>query len=130
MITSQPPRDLGRVQLVVALEDVPLLVGERVGVALERVVHALGHVVELLAAEHHLPLRLDADVVHERDEGVEDLRDAAAEGGGGEVQDPQALEVLGQLADLLHEVLAGQVRVVGEALVAYRYRLEHRGAAA
>ena len=84
----------------------------------------LGDVVELLAPEHHLPLGVDAHVVHERDERVEDLRDAAAERGGGEVEHLQPLELLGELADLLDERLAGEVRVVGEALVPDGDRLE------
>ena len=122
-------RDLGGVERVVALVDLPLLVAERVGVALERVVEALRGVVELLAAEHHLPLGLDAHVVHQRDQRVEDLRHAAAERGRGEVQHPQALEVLGELPDLLDERPAGQVGVVGQALVAYGNRLQHGAAA-
>ena len=81
--------DLGGVERVVALEDLPLLLAERVGVALQRVVEALGDVVELLAPEHDLPLGVDADVVHQRDQRVEDLRHAAAERGGGEVEHPQ-----------------------------------------
>ena len=80
-------------------------------------------VEELLAPEHHLPLRLDAHVAHQRDQRVEDLGDAAAEGGRGEVEHAQALEVLRQLADLLDERPSGQVGVVREALVAYGDRL-------
>ena len=86
----------------------------------------LGDVVELLAAEHHLPLGVDADVVHQRDQRVEDLRDPAAERRGGEVQDLQPLELGGQLADLLDQRLARHVRVVGQALVADRDRLQHQ----
>ena len=117
--------DLLRVHLVVALEDRPFLVAERVRVALERVVEALGRVVELLAAEHHLPLGLDSHVVHQRDQRVEDLRDAATERGGGQVEHAKALEALRELANLLYERPSDQVGVVGEALVAYRNRRQH-----
>ena len=49
-------RQLARVDLVVALPRGPLLVGEVVGRALQRVVHQLGRVEELLAAVDDLPL--------------------------------------------------------------------------
>ena len=48
--------ELARVHLVVALPGVPLLVGEVLGRALQRVVHQLGRVEELLAAVDDLPL--------------------------------------------------------------------------
>ena len=116
-------RDLRRVELVVALEDLPLLVREGVRVALQRVVEALRGVVELLAAQHHLPFGLDTDVVHERDQRVEDLGDAAAEGGRREVEHAQALKVLRELADLRDQWPSGEVCVVGKALVTDRNRL-------
>ena len=83
-------RQLARVHLVVAAPGVPLLVGEVLRVALQRVVHHLRRVEELLAAVDHVPLDVEADVLHQRDQRVEDLRDAAAEGGRGQVQDALA----------------------------------------
>ena len=95
-----------RVHRVVGLEHLPLLVGDRLRVALQGVVHQLGDVEELLAAEDHLPVGVEADVAHQRHERVEDLRDAAAERGGAHVQHPLARERLGQLADLLDQATA------------------------
>jgi hypothetical protein len=120
--------ELARVHLVVALKHLPLLGAERVGVSLERVVEPLGDVVELLAAEHHLPLGLDPDILHQRDQGVEDLRYAAAEGGRGDVHHAQALEALRQLPDLGDQLAPREVRVVSEALVPYGNGLKHGGA--
>ena len=77
-----------RVDLV---EDRPLLVAQRLLGALQRVVEELGRVEELLLAEDHVPVGVEADVAHQRHDRVEDLRDAAAEGGGADVQDALAL---------------------------------------
>ena len=93
--------ELARVHLVVAPPGVPLLVGEVLGRALQRVVHELRRVEELLAPVDDLPLALEPDVLHERDERVEDLGDAAAERGRRDVHDARALQRLGELADLL-----------------------------
>ena len=60
MHASQPAVELARVHLVVALPDVPLLLGQVLGRALERVVHELGRVEELLAPVDDLPLALQA----------------------------------------------------------------------
>ena len=68
---------------------------------------------------------VEADVLHQRDERVEDLAHAAAERGGGEVHDARALQRLGERADLLDEVAPDDVRVVGERLVADGDGLEH-----
>ena len=48
--------ELRRVQLVVAVEDLPVLLGQPVRVALERVVEQLRDVEELLAPEDDLPV--------------------------------------------------------------------------
>ena len=95
-----------RVHRVVGLEHLPLLVGDRLRVALERVVHQLGDVEELLAAEDHPPVGVEADVAHQRHQRVEDLRDAAAERGRADVQHPLAGQRLGELADLLDQAAA------------------------
>ena len=123
--TSQPSDELARVHLVVLRPGRPLLLGEVLRVALQRVVHQLRRVEELLAAVDHLPLDLEPDVAHQRHERVEDLRDAAAERGGRQVHDAPALQRLGELADLLDERAADDVRVVGEALVGEGDGLEH-----
>ena len=51
---------------------------------------------ELVAAVHHLPVGVDADAAQQRHVGREQLGDAAAVGGGVEVEDPRALQRLGQ----------------------------------
>jgi len=82
----------------------PLLVAEVLGRALERVVHQLGRVEELLAAVDDLPLDVEPDVLHERHEGVEDLADAAARNAVAETcTTAGAPQGLGELADLLDE---------------------------
>ena len=112
-----------RVDLV---EQLPLLVAQRLLGALQRVVEELGRVEELFLAEDHVPVGVEADVAHQRHDRVEDLRDAAAEGGGADVQDALPLQRLGQLADLLDQLLAGDVGVVGEGLLAEGDFLKHR----
>ena len=78
----------------------------------------LGRVVELLFAEDHVPVRIDADVAHQRHDRVEDLRDAAAERGGADVENAMAFHRLRQLANPFDCLLAGDVGVVGEGLLA------------
>ena len=86
IVSHSPCRPVGvdRVDLV---EDLPLLVAERLLGALQRVVEELGRVEELLLAEDHVPVGVEADVAHQRHDRVEDLGDAAAEGGGADVED-------------------------------------------
>ena len=120
--------ELARVHLVVAPPGLPLLLVEILGRALQRVVHQLGRVEELLAPVDHLPLAVEPDVAHQRHERVEDLRDAAAERGRGDVHHPLALQRLGQLADFGDQLPPADVRVVGERLVAYGDGLEHAAA--
>jgi hypothetical protein len=114
-----------RVHLVVVVEQLPLVGSERVRVALQRVVEELGRVEELLSAHDHLPVGVQPDVPHQRDDRVKDLRNAAPEGGGAHVQDPLALEALGELADLVHQAAPRQVGVVRKRLIAQRYLLKH-----
>ncbi len=118
---------LARVDLVVAAPRRPLLLVEVLRRALQRVVHQLGRVEELFAAVDHVPLAVQADVAHQRHERVEDLRDAAAEGGGRDVHHALALQRLGQLADFGDQLAPADVRVVGERLVARRRRAAARG---
>ncbi|UUY04621.1 hypothetical protein LRS13_03540 [Svornostia abyssi] len=120
-----PPGELAGVHLVVALPHIPLVGREVLRVALQRVVHELRRVEELLAAVDDLPLGLQAHVVHERDERVEDLRDAAAERGRRQMHHARALQRLGELVDLLDQVAAADVGVVGELLRADGDGLEH-----
>ncbi|KKK79105.1 hypothetical protein LCGC14_2836860 [marine sediment metagenome] len=72
----------------------------------------LGGVEELLAADHDLPLDLQAGILHQWHERVEDLRHAAPHGGGADVQDPLALQWLGKLLDLLDQRASCQVSVI------------------
>ncbi len=104
-----------RVDLV---EDLPLLVAQRLLGALQRVVEELGRVEELFLAEDHVPVSVEADVPHQRHQRVEDLRDPAAEGGSADVQHPLPFERLRELANPLGQVFADDVGVVGEGLVA------------
>ncbi len=122
-----PVAELAGVDLVVAPPRLPLLVGQVLRITLQRVVHHLGGVEELLAPVDHLPLHLDPDVGHQRHERVEDLRDPAAERGGGEMDDAEPLQPLGPLADLVHQRPPDDARVVGEVLVGDGDRLEHGG---
>ena len=126
-----PPRQLARVHLVVARARCPTAPSREVlGRALQRVVHELRRVEELLAPVDDLPLAVQPDVLHQRDERVEDLGDAAAERGRRQVDDARALQRLGELADLLDQRPADDVRVVGEGLLADGDGLEHRSAEA
>ena len=126
MIVSHSPSQALGVHRVDLVEQLPLLVAERLLGALQRVVEELGRVEELLLAEDHVPVGVEADVAHQRHDRVEDLRDAAAEGGRADVEDALALERLRQLADPLDQLLAGDVRVVGEGLLAECDFLKHR----
>ena len=118
MIVSHSPCSPSALICVDLVEDLPLLVAERLLGALQRVVEELGRVEELFLAEDHVPVGVEADVAHQRHDRVEDLRDAAAEGGGADVQDALSLERLGELADLLGQLFADDVGVVGEGLLA------------
>ena len=119
---------LARVDLVVAPPGRPLLLVEVLGRALQRVVHQLGRVEELFAAVDHLPLAVEPDVAHQRHERVQDLRDAAAERGRGDVHHALALQRLRQLADFGDQLAPADVRVVGERLVGDGDGLEHAAA--
>src|ERR1044072_7205634 len=68
-----------RVELVDLVEECPLLLAQRLLGSLQRVVEQLGRVVELLFAEDHVPVRIEANVAHQRHDRVEDLGDTAAE---------------------------------------------------
>ena len=114
------------VQRVDLVEQLPLLVAQRLVGSLQRVVEELGRVVELFLAEDHLPVGVEAGVAHQRHDRVEDLRDAAAERGRADVQDAVALERLRERPDLLAQLLAGDVRVVGQRLVAEGDFLKHK----
>jgi len=66
------------VLLVVHEEDVEDLLGGVIVAAMERVVEALGDLEEIVSAGDDFPLSLNFDFLHERDESIEDLGDAAA----------------------------------------------------
>ena len=120
-----PVGQLRRVDLVVAKPHLPLLISDVAGVALERIVHQLGGVEELLTAVDHLPFAVQTHVHHQRHKRGQDLGDAAAECGRREVENTFALERLGELMDLVHERAPDQARVIGEVLVGDGYGLEH-----
>ncbi len=87
--------------------------------------HELRDVEELLGAQDHLPVSVEPDVAHQRDDRVEDLRNAAAERRGVHVEDALALEGLRERADLLDGLLADDVGVVGQRPLAKGNFLEH-----
>ena len=87
-----------RVHAVVAAEDLLLLLGKPGLGALERVVDRLRDVEELILAVDDAPLGVEPGVAHERDERVEDLGHAAAEGRRREVQHAPARERLRERA--------------------------------
>ena len=119
-----------RVQLggglgVVAREDRQLLRAEPLGIALQGVVNRLRDAKELLRAPHHAPLDVEAGVRHQRHEGVEDLRDAAAERRGGQMQDPPAGERVREPPHLVHQPARDEARVVRERLAPRVHELQH-----
>ena len=126
MIVSHSPFEALGVERVDLVEQLPLLVAQRLVGSLQRVVEELGRVEELFLAEDHLPVGVEAGVAHQRHDRVEDLRDAAAERGRADVQDAVALERLRERADLLAQLFAGDVGVVGQRLVAEGDFLKHR----
>ena len=94
------------------------LVGELDGRALQAVVEALRDVEELAVGRHDLPLGLQADIVHQRQQRVEDLGDPAAERGRVDVQDALALKRRRELLDLGEKVFEDDALVVGQELAA------------
>ena len=61
------------VQQVVAVIDLALLVRERLRVPLEGVVNQLRDVEKFLPTKDHLPVHVELEVAHQREEGIEDL---------------------------------------------------------
>ena len=117
--------ELLRIQLLVAPEDLALLLVEPLRISLERVVDRLRDVVELLRAADDPPLDLEPGVLHQRDERVVDLRDAAAERRGRQVDDALAGQRLGEPPDLVHQAARRDRRVIRERLVSDIDELEH-----
>ena len=111
-------RELGRVGAADVLVEGTRRRREVDRVPLQAVVEALGDVVELGGRREDLPVRLQPDVADQRHQRVQDLGHAAAEGGGVDVQDLTALELLGELVDLGHQVLGDDASVVGQRLAA------------
>jgi hypothetical protein len=112
--------------LLVAREDLLVRIGQPLRVALQRVVDRLRDVEELLLRADDPPFDFEAGALHQRDQRVVDLGDAAAERGCGHVRDPLALERLGETPDLVHQAARRQRRVVGERLVPDVDELQHR----
>ena len=83
--------------------------------ALEPVVGLLGDGEELVASLEHLPLGFHADAAQQRHVGGEELGDAAAVRGGVEVEDPGALQRLGQRVDAVDDVGRRRCRGSGRA---------------
>ena len=94
--------ELARVQLLIAPEDLPLLLGQPLRISLERVVDRLRDIPELLGPMDDPPLGLEPGVLHQRDQRVVDLRDATAESRRRQVHDALPGKRLGQPLDLVH----------------------------
>ena len=114
--TSHPPGSSRGVHLVVPLPVVPLLGGEVLRRALQRVVHQLGRVEELLAPVDDLPLDVEADVLHQRDQRVEDLATPPPNAVADMCTTRAPRSGSASVADLLDQVPADDVGVVGEGL--------------
>ena len=117
--------ELLRVQGLVGDEDPFLLLGQPLRVPLQRVVDRLRDVEELVGAADDPPLCLESGALHQRDQRVVDLRDAAAERGRREVDDALPLERLREPADLVHEPARRDRRVVAQRFVTDVDELEH-----
>ena len=100
--------ELLRVERVVAVKRLLLLRRQPLGVALERVVNRLRDREELVLALDDPPLHVQADVLHEWDQGVVDLGHATPEGRRREMDDPLSLQRFGQSADLVHHPARGE----------------------
>ena len=70
------------VLLVVHQEDVEDLFGRMIVAAMQRVVKALGHFKEVVAAGDDLPFGLDFQLLHQGNQAVQDLSDPSTHGGG------------------------------------------------
>ena len=113
-------------QPVVLLVDPFLGLIQTEGVALESIMGDLGAFVELLLRHDDPPLGVQADVAHQRHEGVKDLGNAAAERGGVDVEHPGSLEAFRQLPDLLDQRADHHALVVGQKLVAHMDFLQQK----
>ena len=69
------------VLLIVRHEDVSDLLGQVVVAAVQRVMEALGDLIEVIAAGDDVPARGNFQLIHERDQAVENFSHAAANGG-------------------------------------------------
>ena len=87
------------------------------GGALQPVVKTFGDTEVLGRRGDDLPLAGQAGVCHEGCKGVEDLRHAAAEGGGVHMQYAAAAQRLRQLADLVRQLAGHDAAIVCEELV-------------
>jgi hypothetical protein len=84
--------------------------------ALQRVVHQLGDREEFLAAFDQLPVRVDAEVLEQRDLALEELRHPSTERRAAEVDEAGALERLGGGTESLDRFLTGGLTVVVDPL--------------
>src|SRR5262249_18035175 len=96
------------------------------GGALEGFVNRLRGPEDLAGARDDPPLGVQAGVSHQRDERVENLRHAAAEGRRREVQDTLALDLSREPPYLLHQAARRDRPVIEQGLVADVDELEHR----
>jgi len=71
--------------------------------ALEGIVNRLGRVEEWVGAGHDEPVRIDAQVPHQRDQAVQQFRDPSTVGGRVHVRDPLALELSTESLEFLRD---------------------------
>ncbi len=125
VVAVELPRVLGVAAPVVLL----LLLGQPLGIALERVVDGLRDVEEAVRGLDDPPFDLQPDVRHQRHERVVDLRHATAERRGRQVEHTLADERRGQLVDLGHQPRRRHRRVVRERFPSDVDEIQHGNAA-
>src|SRR5919109_2345409 len=108
--------EVGGVRAVVFVEDLLLLLGQPLRIPLQRVVDRLRDVEELVLSLDDQPVRLEPGALHERDERVVDLGDAAPESGGRDVGDALPGKRATESLDVGHQPATADRRVIDERL--------------
>jgi hypothetical protein len=117
--------EFGCVELLIAPEDLALFLVEPLRVPLQGVMDRLRDVVELLGAGDDAPLDLEARVLHQGNERVVDLGNAAAECRRRQVHDTLSCKRLGKPADFVHQSPRRDGRVIRKGLMSDVDELEH-----
>ena len=93
--------------------------------ALQPVVHRLRDGEEGFVPFEQPPLDLHPEVAHQRDLGIQELRDAAAECRARNVEDARALETLRSFAELGDHLRADDGGIVAQGFGRRRYEVQH-----